>query len=43
MLLPLVIYDANLNDDVITVVLKVKYCQFTIFSIFGKRPALVTS
>ena len=43
MLLSLVSYDANLDDDVITVVLKVKYCQFPIFSIFGKRPALETS
>ena len=43
MLLSLVIYDANLDDDVITVVLKVEYCQFPIFSILGKRPALDTS
>ena len=43
MLLSLVINDANLHDDVITVVLKVKYCQFPIFSIFGKRNALETS
>ena len=42
MLLSLGIYDANLDDDVIKVVLKVKYCQFPICSIFGKRPALET-
>ena len=27
----LVIYDANLDDDVMAVVLKVKYCQFPVF------------
>ena len=43
MLLSLVIYDGILDDDLITVVLNVKYCQFPIFSIFGKRPALETS
>ena len=43
MRLSLVIYDANLDDDVIIVVLKVKYCHFPIFSIFGKKPALDTS
>ena len=41
--LSLAIYDANLDDDVITVVLKVKYCHFPIFSIVGKRPTLETS
>ena len=43
MRLSLAIYDANLDDDLITVVLKVKYCQFLIFSMFGKSPALETS
>ena len=43
MRLSLVIYDANLDDEVIAVVLKVKYCQFPISQIFGDRPALETS
>ena len=43
MRLSLVIYDANLVDDVITVVRTVKYCQLPILPIFGKRPVLETS
>ena len=31
MRLSLVIYDANLDDNVTALVLKVKYCQFPIF------------
>ena len=43
MRLSLVIYDASFDDEVIKVVLNVKYCQLPIFSIFGKRPMLETS